>query len=78
MQCIDTIQYNTSLHSVSAKLKIWLLRTVRMVTGQNGSEQNGMDKMVYRQNVIGQNVIDKMIWTKWYRQNGMDKMVAIF
>ena len=31
-----------------------------MVTGQNGSGQNGTDKMV---------------WTKWYGQNGTDKMV---
>ena len=23
-------------------------------------------------------VPDKMVWTKWYGQNGMDKMVAIF
>jgi len=30
------------------------------VLGQNGSGQNGTDKMV---------------WTKWYGQNGMDKMV---
>jgi len=22
-------------------------------------------------------VLDKMVWTKWYRQNVMDKMVAI-
>src|SRR6218665_2533411 len=34
------------------------------VTGQNGSGQNGMDKMVYGQNGV--------------EQNGMDKMVAIF
>src|SRR6218665_2655239 len=36
------------------------------VTGQNGSGQNGMDKMVYGQNGIGQNGTDKMVWTKWY------------
>jgi len=40
------------------------------VTGQNGSGQNGTDKMVYRQNVIGQNGMDKMVRTKWYGQNG--------
>src|SRR6218665_1801194 len=40
------------------------------VTGRNGSGQNGMDKMVYGQNVIEQSGI----WTKWYRQNGADKM----
>ena len=32
-----------------------------MVLGQNGSEQNGTDKMVY-----GQNGMDKMVQTKWY------------
>jgi len=40
-----------------------------MVTGQNGSGQNGMDQMVYGQNVIGQNGMDKVL-TKWYGQNG--------
>src|SRR6218665_2770692 len=55
------------------------------VTGQNGSGQNGTDKMVYGQNGIrtkwywtkwyGQNGMDKMVRTKWYRQNGMDKMI---
>ena len=48
------------------------------VTGQNGSGQNGTDKMVwtkwYGQNGMGQNGMDKMAWTKWYEQNGMDKM----
>ena len=38
-----------------------------MVTGQNGSEKNGMDKMVYGQNGIGQNSMVKMIRTKWYQ-----------
>ena len=32
-----------------------------MVTGQNGSGQNGVDKMVYGQNGIGQNGMDKMV-----------------
>jgi len=36
------------------------------VTGQNGTGQNGTDKMVYGQNGIGQNGTDKMVWTKWY------------
>ena len=40
-----------------------------MVTGQNGSGQNGMDKMVYGQNGIR---------TKWYGQYGMDKMVQVY
>src|SRR6218665_213919 len=32
--------------------------------------QNGTDKMVYGQNGMGQNGMDKMVWTKWYGQNG--------
>ena len=49
---------------------------VTLVTGQNGSGQNGTDKMVwtkwytdkmvYGQNGIGQNGRDKMVWTKRY------------
>jgi len=35
------------------------------MTGQNGSEQNDMDKMVYGQNGIGQNGMDNMLRTDW-------------
>jgi len=56
-----------------------------VVTGQNGSGQNGTDKMVwtkwyrpYGQNVIRQNGMDKMVRTNWYGQNGTNKMVASF
>jgi len=41
------------------------MQGLKTVTGQNGSGQNGTDKMVY-----GQMVLDKMVWTKWYGQNG--------
>ena len=34
-----------------------------------------MDKMLCGQNGTGQNGTDKMVWTKWYGQNGRDKMV---
>ena len=34
------------------------------VLGQNGSGQNGTNKMVYGQNVIGQNGMDKMVRIK--------------
>jgi len=37
-----------------------------LVLGQNGSGQNGMDKMVYGQNGIGQNGTDKMVRTNLY------------
>ena len=36
------------------------------VLGQNGSGQDGMDKMVYGQNGIGQNGMDKMVRIKYY------------
>jgi len=39
-----------------------------MALEQNGSGQNGTDKMAYGQNGIRQNGTDKMVdlWTKWY------------
>src|SRR6218665_2384956 len=43
------------------------------VTGQNGTGQNGTDKMVRTKWHT-----DKMVWTKWYGRNGTDKMVVIF
>ena len=44
-----------------------------MVLGQNGSGQNGMDKMVWTKWYTDKMVLDKMVRTKWYGQNGMDK-----
>ena len=52
-----------------------LLTWVYSVLGQNGSGQNGTDKMVYGQNGIGQNGMDKMARTKWYDQNITDKVI---
>ena len=43
-----------------------------MVLGQNGSKQNGTDKMVWTKWYT-----DKMVWTKWHRQNGTDKILWI-
>src|SRR6218665_1507985 len=43
-----------------------------LLIGQNSSGQNGMDKMVYWQNGMG-----KLVWTKWYRLNGTDKLLRI-
>src|SRR6218665_3822608 len=54
-----------------------------VVLGQNGSGQNGTDKMVYGQNGIwtkwytDKMSLDKMVWTKWYGQNGTNKTVPI-
>src|SRR6218665_2406758 len=36
------------------------------VTGQNGSSQNGTDKMVWTKWYTDKVVLDKMVWTKWY------------
>ena len=58
---------------VATNLRRGVVQPILWVTGQNGSGQNGMDKIVYGQNVIGQNGIDKMV-----RTNGTDKMVASF
>ena len=40
------------------------------VTGQNGSGQNGTDKMVWTKWYTDKIVLDKMVRTKWYGQNG--------
>ena len=40
------------------------------VAGQNGSGQNGTDKMVWTKWYRDKMVLDKMVWTKWYGQNG--------
>src|SRR6218665_3085440 len=48
------------------------------VTGQNGTGQNGTDTMVRTKWYTDKMVWDKMVWTKWYGQNGTDKMVVNF
>jgi len=63
-----------------------------MVLGQNGSGQNGTDKMVWAKWYTDKMVLDKMVrtkWytdkmvldkivrTKWYGQNSMDKTLTI-
>jgi len=50
---------------------------VHRVTGQNGSGQNGMDKMVWTKWYTDKMALDKMEWTKWYGQNGTDKILRI-
>ena len=45
------------------------LACVYAVTGQNGSGQNGTDKMVWTKWCTAKMVLDKMVWTKWYVQN---------
>ena len=47
------------------------------VLGQNGSGQNGTDKMVWTKWYTDKMVLDKMVWTKWYGQNGMAKILRI-
>src|SRR6218665_2061228 len=47
------------------------------VLGQNGSGQNGTDKMVWTKWYTDKMVLDKTVRTKWYGQNGTDKTLAI-
>src|SRR6218665_443223 len=49
------------------------------VVGQNGSGQNGTDKMVWTKwyTCMDKMSLDKMAWTKWYGQNGTNKTVPI-
>ena len=48
-----------------------------MVLGQNGSRQNGTDKMVWTKWYTVKMVLDKMVRTKWYGKNGTDKTLPI-
>ena len=49
-----------------------------LLLGQNVSEQNGTDKMIYGQKGIRTKWYwTKWYWTKWHVQNGTDKMVRI-
>src|SRR6218665_1102218 len=45
---------------------ILILHCHHAVTGQNGSGQNGTDKMVWTKWYTDKMVLDKMVWTKWY------------
>src|SRR6218665_3535045 len=47
------------------------------VLGQNGSGQNGSDKMVWTKWYTDKMVLDTMVRTKWYGQNGTDKTLPI-
>ena len=63
----------------------WLQSTVlrslfysfQRVLRQNGSGQNGTDKMVWTKWYKDKMVLDKMAWTKWYGQNGTIKILQI-
>src|SRR6218665_1125730 len=55
----------------------YVLLGKNMVLGQNGSGQNGTDKMVWTKWYTDKMVLDKMAWTKWYGQNGTDKILRI-
>src|SRR6218665_3066446 len=50
---------------------------LQLVLGQNGSGQNGTDKMGWTKWYTDKMVLDKMVWTKWYGQNGTDKTLTI-
>src|SRR6218665_3252076 len=48
---------------------VFTLECVGTVTGQNGSGQNGTDKMVWTKWYTDKMVLGKMVRTKWYGQN---------
>src|SRR6218665_3214669 len=50
---------------------------LKRVLGQNGSGQNGTDKMVWTKWYTDKMVLDKMARTKWYGQTGTDMTLPI-
>src|SRR6218665_1502487 len=72
LSAMDKIWKSTTIHK---KLKLEVLKTcVFRVLGQNGSGQNGTDKMVWTKWYTDKMVLDKMGWSKWNRQNRMVKI----
>ena len=61
-----------------ARFKGYYSGPLRRVLRQNGSGQNGTNKMVLAKWYTEKMSLDKMVRTKWYGQNGTDKMVASF
>src|SRR6218665_723554 len=61
---------------VSMQIGVRTYRVPVLVTvlGQNGSGQNGTEKMVCKKWYTDKMVLDKMVRTKWYGQNGTDKI----
>jgi len=47
------------------------------IQGQNGNGQNGTDKMVWTKWYMDKMALDKMARTKWYGENGTEKIVPI-
>src|SRR6218665_1429682 len=45
------------------------------MTGQNGSGQNGTDKMVWTKWYTDKMSLDIMVWTKWHEYKGADKII---
>jgi len=48
------------------KNNITFISALVTVLGQNGSGQNGTDKIVWTKWYTDKMVLDKMVWTKWY------------
>jgi len=51
---------------------------IYMVAGQNGTGQNGTDKMVRTKWYEDKMVPDKMVRTKWYGHNGIFNLKSKF
>jgi len=63
--CNILFKYEYKFVAIIIKWKV-RLNEVKRVLQQNGSRQNGMEKMAHGQNGIGQYGMDKMVLMKWY------------
>src|SRR6218665_3533594 len=62
------------INHIKINLEMIILTLVLLVLGQNGSGQNGTDKMVWTKWYTNKMALDKMVWTKWHRQNITDNV----
>ena len=63
----------TNSPSIPRHISHFRLQLLSMVLGQNGTGQNGTDKMVWAKSYTDKMALDKMVWTKWHGQNGTIK-----
>src|SRR6218665_857400 len=65
------------LHNTCMHADCRCRRRLTWVLGQNGSGQNGTDKMVWTKWYTDKMLLDKMVRTKWYGQSGIAKKLPI-
>ena len=76
-QLENSAPYLNSFCVSIAKLITYYRWPICGVLGQNGSGQNGTDKMVWTKWYTDKTALDKMVWTKWHGQNGTDNILRI-